>query len=147
MKFLFKKISLSSDHAGFGLKEKIKDYLFKKKIKVIDLGPKNSNSVDYPDYAHDVSKKVLKNKGSLGVLICGSANGVAMASNKHAGIRAAICWNEKISSLAITHNNANVLCIPARFISKEEQKKILKAFMSSDFQGGRHERRVKKIDQ
>ncbi|MEC7858631.1 MAG: RpiB/LacA/LacB family sugar-phosphate isomerase, partial [Bacteroidota bacterium] len=107
----------------------------------------SADSVDYPDYAHDVSKKVIKNKGSLGVLICGSANGVAMASNKHAGIRAAICWNEKISSLAITHNNANVLCIPARFISKEEQKKILKAFMSSDFQGGRHERRVKKIDQ
>jgi|TARA_B100001250_G_scaffold105469_1_gene88986 ribose 5-phosphate isomerase B len=141
------KIIIGSDHAGYEYKSDLISLLEKKGVNYEDCGCYSADSVDYPDYAHDVSKKVLKNKGSLGVLICGSANGVAMASNKHAGIRAAICWNEKISSLAITHNNANVLCIPARFISKEEQKKILKAFMSSDFQGGRHERRVKKIDQ
>ena len=141
------KIIIGSDHAGYEYKSDLISLLEKKGVNYEDCGCYSGDSVDYPDYAHDVSKKVLKNKGSLGVLICGSANGVAMASNKHAGIRAAICWNEKISSLAITHNNANVLCIPARFISKEEQKKILKAFMSSDFQGGRHERRVKKIDQ
>jgi len=141
------KIIIGSDHAGYEYKSDLISFLEKEGVDYEDCGCYSVDSVDYPDYAHDVSKKVLKNKGSLGVLICGSANGVAMASNKHAGIRAAICWNEKISSLAITHNNANVLCIPARFISKEEQKKILKAFMSSDFQGGRHERRVKKIDQ
>ena len=141
------KIIIGSDHARYEYKSDLISLLEKKDVNYEDCGCYSADSVDYPDYAHDVSKKVLKNKGSLGVLICGSANGVAMASNKHAGIRAAICWNEKISSLAITHNNANVLCIPARFISKEEQKKILKAFMSSDFQGGRHERRVKKIDQ
>ena len=141
------KIIIGSDHAGYEYKSDLISLLEKKGVNYEDCGCYSADSVDYPDYAHDVSKKVLKNKDSLGVLICGSANGVAMASNKHAGIRAAICWNEKISSLAITHNNANVLCIPARFISKEEQKKILKAFMSSDFQGGRHERRVKKIDQ
>ncbi len=141
------KIIIGSDHAGYEYKSDLISLLEKKGVNYEDCGCYSADSVDYPDYAHDVSKKVLKNKGSLGVLICGSANGVAMASNKHAGIRAAICWNEKISSLAITHNNANVLCIPARFISKEEQKKILKAFMNSDFQGGRHERRVKKIDQ
>ena len=141
------KIIIGSDHAGYEYKSDLISLLEQKGVNYEDCGCYSADSVDYPDYAHDVSKKVLKNKGSLGVLICGSANGVAMASNKHAGIRAAICWNEKISSLAITHNNANVLCIPARFISKEEQKKILKAFMSSDFQGGRHERRVKKIDQ
>ncbi len=141
------KIIIGSDHAGYEYKSDLISFLEKEGVDYEDCGCYSVDSVDYPDYAHDVSKKVLKNKGSLGVLICGSANGVAMASNKHAGIRAAICWNKKISSLAITHNNANVLCIPARFISKEEQKKILKAFMSSDFQGGRHERRVKKIDQ
>ncbi|MDG2342178.1 MAG: ribose 5-phosphate isomerase B [Cytophagales bacterium] len=141
------KIIIGSDHAGYEYKSDLISLLEKKDVNYEDCGCYSGDSVDYPDYAHEVSKKVLENRGSLGVLICGSANGVAMASNKHAGIRAAICWNEEISSLAITHNNANVLCIPARFISKEEQKKILKTFMSSDFQGGRHERRVKKIDQ
>ncbi len=141
------KIIIGSDHAGYEYKSDLIFLLEKKGVNYEDCGCYSGDSVDYPDYAHEVSKKVLENRGSLGVLICGSANGVAMASNKHAGIRAAICWNEEISSLAITHNNANVLCIPARFISKEEQKKILKTFMSSDFQGGRHERRVKKIDQ
>ncbi len=141
------KIIIGSDHAGYEYKSDLISLLEKKGVNYEDCGCSSGDSVDYPDYAHEVSKKVLENRGSLGVLICGSANGVAMASNKHAGIRAAICWNEEISSLAITHNNANVLCIPARFISKEEQKKILKTFMSSDFQGGRHERRVKKIDQ
>ena len=141
------KIIIGSDHAGYEYKSDLISLLEKKGVNYEDCGCYSGDSVDYPDYAHEVSKKVLENRGSLGVLICGSANGVAMASNKHAGIRAAICWSEEISSLDINHNNANVSCIPARSISKEEQKKILKTFMSSDFQGGRHERRVKKIDQ
>ena len=141
------KVIIGSDHAGYEYKSDLISFLKKEGVDYEDCGCHSADSVDYPDYAHDVSSKVLKDNSSFGVLICGSANGVAMASNKHPGIRAAICWNEKISSLAVTHNNANVLCIPARFISKEEQKKILNAFMASDFQGGRHKRRVEKIDQ
>ena len=141
------KVIIGSDHAGYEYKSDLISFLKKVGVDYEDCGCYSADSVDYPDYAHDVSSKVLKDTSSFGVLICGSANGVAMASNKHPGIRAAICWNEKISSLAVTHNNANVLCIPARFISKEEQKKILNAFMASDFQGGRHKRRVEKIDQ
>jgi len=141
------KVIIGSDHAGYEYKSDLISFLKKAGVNYEDCGCYSADSVDYPDYAHDVSSKVLKDTSSFGVLICGSANGVAMASNKHSGIRAAICWNEEISSLAVTHNNANVLCIPARFISKEEQKKILKAFMASDFQGGRHKRRVEKIDQ
>lgn len=141
------KVIIGSDHAGYEYKSDLISFLKKEGVNYEDCGCYSADSVDYPDYAHDVSSKVLKDNSSFGVLICGSANGVAMASNKHPGIRAAICWNEKVSSLAVTHNNANVLCIPARFISKEEQKKILNAFMASDFQGGRHKRRVEKIDQ
>jgi|TARA_B100000902_G_scaffold326180_1_gene321179 ribose 5-phosphate isomerase B len=140
------KIIIGSDHAGFEYKESLKEIFKKKNINFIDCGCDSPESVDYPDFAHDVSLNVLKQKDSLGVLICGSANGVAMAANKHRGIRAAICWNKKTSELAATHNNANIICIPARFISKQEQKNIFETFVSADFQGGRHKRRVDKID-
>lgn len=140
------KIIIGSDHAGFEYKEDLKELFKEKNINFIDLGCNSPDSVDYPDYAHEVSVGILKDKNSLGVLICGSANGVAMAANKHKGIRAAICWNEKTSKLAATHNKANIICIPARFISKKEQRNIFNAFINSEFQGGRHKRRVDKID-
>jgi len=140
------KIIIGSDHAGFNYKEDLLDLFREKKIFFKDCGCFSSDSVDYPDYAHLVSKEVLKESRNLGVLICGSANGVAMAANKHNGIRAAIAWNKKTSELAVTHNNANILCIPARFISRLEQREILEAFLNSTFEGGRHKHRVSKIN-
>ena len=140
------KLILGSDHAGFNHKEQLIKTIKEKKIDFVDLGTKEPDSVDYPDYAHLVSKETLKDKSNIGILICGSANGVAMAANKHKGIRAAICWNVDIATLAVTHNNSNILCLPARFISKEEQKLIFEAFIKSSFEGGRHKIRVDKIN-
>ena len=140
------KLILGSDHAGFNHKEQLIKTIKEKKIDFADLGTKGPDSVDYPDYAHLVSKEILKDKSNIGILICGSANGVAMAANKHKGIRAAICWNVDIATLAVTHNNSNILCLPARFISKEEQKLIFEAFIKSSFEGGRHKIRVDKIN-
>tara|TARA_Y100001970_G_scaffold293866_1_gene444070 strand:- start:1634 stop:2062 length:429 start_codon:yes stop_codon:yes gene_type:complete len=140
------KLILGSDHAGFNHKEQLIKTIKEKKIDFVDLGTKGPDSVDYPDYAHLVSKETLKDKSNIGILICGSANGVAMAANKHKGIRAAICWNVDIATLAVTHNNSNILCLPARFISKEEQKLIFEAFIKSSFEGGRHKIRVDKIN-
>jgi len=140
------KLILGSDHAGFNHKEQLIKTIKEKKIDFVDLGTKGPDSVDYPDYAHLVSKETLKDKSNIGILICGSANGVAMAANKHNGIRAAICWNIDIATLAITHNNSNILCLPARFISTEEQKLIFEAFIKSSFKGGRHKIRVDKIN-
>ena len=140
------KLILGSDHAGFNHKEQLIKTIKEKKIDFVDLGTKGPDSVDYPDYAHLVSKEILKDKSNIGILICGSANGVAMAANKHKGIRAAICWNVDIATLAVTHNNSNILCLPARFISKEEQKLIFEAFIKSSFEGGRHKIRVDKIN-
>ena len=140
------KLILGSDHAGFNHKEQLIKTIKEKKIDFVDLGTKGPDSVDYPDYAHLVSKETLKDKSNIGILICGSANGVAMAANKHNGIRAAICWNVDIATLAVTHNNSNILCLPARFISTEEQKLIFEAFIKSSFKGGRHKIRVDKIN-
>ena len=140
------KLILGSDHAGFNHKEQLIKTIKEKKIDFVDLGTKGPDSVDYPDYAHLVSKEILKDKSNIGILICGSANGVAMAANKHNGIRAAICWNIDIATLAVTHNNSNILCLPARFISTEEQKLIFEAFIKSSFKGGRHKIRVDKIN-
>lgn len=140
------KLILGSDHAGFNHKEQLIKTIKEKKIDFVDLGTKGPDSVDYPDYAHLVSKEILKDKSNIGILICGSANGVAMAANKHNGIRAAICWNIDIATLAVTHNNSNILCLPARFISTEEQKLIFEAFIKSSFEGGRHKIRVDKIN-
>ena len=140
------KIIIGCDHAGFEYKEILINLIREKKFHFKDCGCFSAESVDYPDYAHEVSKEVLKKTDHIGVLICGSANGVAMAANKHNGIRAAICWNKKTSEISITHNDANVLCVPARFISPSELKEIFDALISSQFEGGRHKNRVDKIN-
>ena len=145
MKFLFKKISLSSDHAGFDLKEKIKNYLFKKKIKVIDLGPKNSNSVDYPDYAKKVAKNIISKKSNIGILVCGSGTGMAISANKFKKIRAAVCYNAASTRLSRMHNNANIIALGSRLTNKQNAIKLVNVFLSTKFEGGRHLRRVKKI--
>lgn len=139
------KIALGADHAGFEYKELIKNHLEKGGHEVKDFGTNGPQSVDYPDFAHPVANAVEKKEFDLGVLICGSGNGVAITANKRQGIRAAICWSEEISSLARQHNNANVLCIPARFVSTELAEKITDKFLSTPFEGGRHETRVNKI--
>ena len=136
---------LASDHAGFKLKEEIKKFLIKKRKKVLDLGTKNTNSVDYPDYAHLLSKKMRNTKNQFGILICGSGTGMSMAANKHRNIRAALCYNTKSAKLSRLHNNANVMTIGARLIKKNVALKCVSAFLKTDFGGGRHLRRVRKI--
>ena len=140
-----KKIILASDHAGFNLKEVIKKFLIKKRKKVLDLGTKNTKSVDYPDYAHLLSKKMKNNKNQLGILVCGSGTGMSMAANKHKYIRAALCYNTKSAKLSRLHNNANVMTIGSRLIKKKIALKCVNTFLVTDFDGGRHLRRVKKI--
>lgn len=139
------KIAIGSDHAGYELKEEVKTLLQKQGFEPSDFGTHSTASTDYPDFAHAVASAVEKGEHELGILICGSANGVAMTANKHQGIRAAICWNEELASLARQHNNANILCLPARFIKMELAEKIVNRFLKADFEGGRHERRVNKI--
>jgi ribose 5-phosphate isomerase B len=138
-------IAIGADHAGFELKEHLKQLLEKKGYHARDFGTHSAESADYPDFAHPVSLAVEKNEFDLGLLVCGSANGVAMTANKHQGIRAAICWTEELAGLARQHNNANILCIPARFVSEELAEKILDRFLNSSFEGGRHQRRVDKM--
>lgn len=139
------KIVIGNDHAGYGLKEQIKSELQKAGHDVEDVGAYSEDSVDYPDFAHQVAEKIEHTKGEIGILICGSGNGVAMAANKHKGVRAALAWLPEIASLARQHNNANVLCLPARFITETQAKEIVDAYLSAEFEGGRHERRVEKI--
>ena len=139
------KINISSDHAGFKLKKSIINFLTKSH-EVNDLGPHSEDSVDYPDFAHKLVTNLLDNNVSMGILICGSANGISMAANKHNNIRAAVCWNKEIAVLAKQHNDANVVSLPARFISENEAIEIVEAFISTDFEGGRHLRRVNKIN-
>ena len=145
MKSLFKKISLSSDHAGFSLKEKIRKYLLKKKIKVLDLGPINNNSVDYPDYAKKVARNVISKKSNVGILVCGSGTGMAISANKFKKIRAAVCYNIASTRLSRMHNNANILALGSRLTNKQNAIKLVNVFLSTKFEGGRHLRRVKKI--
>ncbi|MBI3500515.1 MAG: ribose 5-phosphate isomerase B [Bacteroidetes bacterium] len=140
------KIAIGADHAGFSLKEILKKYLVGKGIEVKDFGTHSEQSVDYPDFAHPVADAVEKKEFDFGMLMCGSANGVTMAANKHAGIRAALCWNSEIAKLSRQHNDANILTLPARFIEEAEAKKCVDVFLSTSFEGGRHEGRVKKID-
>ena len=137
------KIAIGADHAGFDYKEAIAKWLIADTMK--DFGTYSSASADYPDFAHPVASAVESGEFDFGILVCGSANGVALTANKHQGIRAAICWNEELASLARKHNNANIVCIPARFISIEEAEKIVKTFFSTEFEGGRHATRVGKI--
>lgn len=139
------KIAIGADHAGFELKEKVREWLTRSGFESKDFGTYSSESADYPDFAHPVALAVEKKEFDLGILICGSGNGVAITANKHQGIRAAICWNEELASLARQHNDANVLCLPARYISGDLAMKIVDKFLSSSFEGGRHDRRVKKI--
>lgn len=139
------KIAIGADHAGFEYKELLKKWLEKNGYPVKDFGTFNVESVDYPDFAHPVASAVEKKEFTLGLLLCGSGNGVAITANKHQGVRAALCWNEEVAELARHHNNANVVCIPARFVSYELAEKILDRFLHSSFEGGRHERRVDKI--
>jgi ribose 5-phosphate isomerase B len=139
------KIAIAADHAGFELKSILLPYLTQQGISFEDLGTHSLESMDYPDVAHPLADKVESGEAEFGILICGSANGVAMAANKHQGIRAAICWKTEIASLARQHNNANVLCLPARFISSEEAFEITNIFLQTEFEGGRHQRRVEKI--
>ena len=139
------KIAIGCDHAGFEYKEGLKNYLERNGYEVKDFGTYSKESTDYPDLAHPVADAIEKNLFQMGVLICGSANGVAMAANKHKGVRAALCWLEEVASLARQHNNANVVCLPARFISYDLAEKITDRFLHESFEGGRHERRVNKI--
>jgi ribose 5-phosphate isomerase B len=140
-----KNIAIGSDHAGFSYKEAIKDHLTNNGFTVTDLGTFTEASCDYPDYAHAVANAVEQGACDKGVLICGSANGVAITANKHASIRAAICWEKEIAILARAHNDANIICIPARFVSTDVAFEITDAFFSTEFEGGRHAARVSKI--
>ena len=140
-----KRVLLASDHAGFKLKDKIKRFLIKKGNTVLDLGTKNRNSVDYPDYAHLLSKKMKNNKSQFGILICGSGIGMGMAANKHKNIRAALCYNTKSTKLSRQHNNANVMTIGARLIKEKTALMCVSTFLKTEFVGGRHIKRIKKI--
>ena len=136
---------MASDHAGFVLKEIIKNKLIKEKIKVIDLGPKTNMSVDYPDYAKKVARNVSSKKTNMGILVCGSGTGMAMSANKFRKIRAAVCYNSASTRLSRTHNNANILAIGSRLTNNKKALKLVNIFLSTKFEGGRHLRRVKKI--
>ncbi len=138
-------IAIGSDHAGFSMKQAILTYLQEKKIDFTDKGTFSAESTDYPEFAHAVSSEVENQKAKFGILLCGSGNGVAMAANKHSDIRCALCWTKELAVLARSHNNANVLAIPAKFISLDVAKEMVDSFLSVNFEGGRHERRVNKI--
>ena len=146
MKSLFKKICIASDHAGFVLKNKIIDYLVNKNISIIDLGPQNDVSVDYPDYAKKVSKRLKTKKSDVGILVCGSGTGMAISANKIKGIRAAVCYNKRSTRLSRSHNNANIIALGSRFTNKKDAFKLISVFLETRFEGGRHLRRVKKIN-
>ena len=140
-----KKIFISSDHAGFKLKEYIKSFLKEKKYSFIDLGPDNDNRVDYPDYAHSVSKKVKINKNNRGILVCGSGMGMNIAANRHKKIRAAQCYNAKSTKLSRLHNDANIITLGSRLLSKKNALNCVSIFLKTKFEGGRHLKRIKKI--
>ena len=140
-----RKIFIASDHAGFELKEIIKKYLSKKKLIYQDLGPENDKSVDYPIYAHNVAKKVKVDKNNIGILICGSGTGMNIAANKHKNIRAAQCFNLKSTKLSRLHNDANIITLGARLISKKKALNFVGIFLKTKFEGGRHLKRVRKI--
>lgn len=140
------KIAIGSDHAGFDLKEHLLTYLRAKGYEIINKGCYSKERADYPDFGHAVAISVLNKEVEFGVLMCGSGNGINMSANKHAGIRAALCWNPEIAALARQHNDANILVLPARFISDKEAEKCVDVFLSEKFEGGRHQSRIEKID-
>ena len=145
MKPLFKKVCIASDHAGYKLKEDIKNFLILKNISIIDLGPINDSSVDYPDFAKRVSNRVKTKKSDIGILVCGSGTGMAISANKVKKIRAAVCYNLTSTRLSRQHNNANVIALGSRLTKKSTALKLISVFLSTKFEGGRHLRRVKKI--
>ena len=138
-------IGLGSDHAGFEMKEAVKKFLQNKGYKVQDFGTHSADSVDYPDYIHPLAGSVEKKENTLGIAVCGSGNGVCMTANKHQGIRAALVWNAALASLARKHNDANILCLPGRFITTGEAQQIVESFLNTSFEGGRHQNRINKI--
>jgi len=140
-----KKIAITSDHAGFYLKEKLVNFLIKEKYDVRDLGCYSDEKVDYPDFGHSLARAIVDKEYELGISICGTGNGINMTVNKHQGIRSALCWNEEIGRLARAHNDANVCALPARFISESEAYLIVRTFLSTGFEGGRHCGRIDKI--
>jgi ribose 5-phosphate isomerase B len=140
-----KPIAIGCDHAGFDCKEDLISFLEGEKMTYKDFGTFNKDSVDYPDFAHPVALAVEDGEASFGILLCGSANGVAITANKHQNVRAAICWGEELAELARKHNDANILCIPARFVRDGDAEKMLDVFMNTEFEGGRHSTRVGKI--
>ena len=140
-----KLIPIGADHAGFELKKAVMNHLESKGYELKDFGCYSEDSIDYPDFGHPVASLVEENKGMLGVIICGSGNGINMTANKHQGVRSALCWNNEIAQLAREHNDANIIALPARFITEEEALKMIDTFFSVEFEGGRHQRRVDKI--
>lgn len=139
------KIAIVSDHAGFYLKQKVISFLIKEKMGIKDLGSYTDEKVDYPDFGHLLATAVSEGEYEMGISICGTGNGINMTANKHPGIRSALCWNEEIARLARAHNNANICALPGRFISESEVYLIVKTFINTPFDGGRHERRIEKI--
>ena len=139
------KIAFASDHAGFSLKKVLIEYLVKKNYEIKDFGTDSEESADYPDFAHPMANSVEKGEYQFGISLCGSGNGISMTANKHQGIRSALCWSVEIARLARQHNDANVCSLPARFITREEAIDIIETFLNTGFEGGRHERRIKKI--
>jgi ribose 5-phosphate isomerase B len=140
-----KKVAIGGDHAGFEYKAKLISKLESQGFQVKDFGPFSEASVDYPDYVHPLSSAIEAGEYDLGIVICGSGNGVAITANKHQGIRAALCWNEELAALARQHNDANIIALPARFVSYELAEKLAEIFLTTDFEGGRHQNRVSKI--
>lgn len=140
-----KKIAFACDHAGFEMKNKLVTYLKEKGFLIKDFGTFSDESCDYPDYAHPMAESVENGESDFGISLCGSGNGINMVVNKHQGIRSAYCWSEEIAEMAIKHNNANVCAIPARYIDIETAKRIIDVFFESEFEGGRHQRRIDKI--
>ncbi|HTN17632.1 MAG TPA: ribose 5-phosphate isomerase B [Chitinophagaceae bacterium] len=138
-------VALGADHAGYEYKEMLKALLLEQGWQVEDKGTHSLDSVDYPDFAHPVALDVESGKAAFGILVCGSGEGVCITANKHAGIRAALCWNNEVAQLSRQHNNANVICIPARFTDESQAKEMVRLFMNTAFEGGRHENRVNKI--
>ncbi|MFW5886703.1 MAG: ribose 5-phosphate isomerase B [Bacteroidota bacterium] len=142
---VFNKIAIGSDHAGFNIKTYLKGELLKLGVEVIDFGTNSDDSTDYPDYAHPLAESVESGECEAGIAICGSGNGISMTANKHQGIRSAVCWNTEITYLARMHNNANVCALPGRFVKRQEAMEIVKTFLTTGFEGGRHLRRIQKI--
>lgn len=139
------KIAIGSDHAGFDYKEHLRQKFTEQGFELTDFGAYSTDSADYPDFAHPVAQSVEDGKADFGILICGSGNGVCITANKHKGVRAALCWNNDLAALARQHNNANVICIPARFVDMETALSMAQTFLRTEFEGGRHQRRVEKI--